>query len=90
MLFSWNLNGGLLLPFLITLQVFWCSCSWSKLFSTNCLNHVCFVIFKQLSLERELIKVQGNLEAEVNMRSQANSSKADIESKLSLSLLILV
>lgn len=36
---------------------------------------------QKLSLERELIKVQGNLEAEVNMRSQANSSKADIESQ---------
>jgi len=38
--------------------------------------------FQQLGLERELIKVQGNLEAEMNMRNQANSAKADIECKL--------
>ncbi|PFX19790.1 Rho-associated protein kinase 2 [Stylophora pistillata] len=36
---------------------------------------------QKLSLERELIKVQGNLEAEMNMRGQANSAKADIESQ---------
>ncbi|KAJ7375003.1 Rho-associated protein kinase 2 [Desmophyllum pertusum] len=34
---------------------------------------------QKLGLERELIKVQGNLEAEMNMRNQANSSKADME-----------
>ncbi|XP_048581823.1 rho-associated protein kinase 2 isoform X3 [Nematostella vectensis] len=34
---------------------------------------------QKLSLERDLIKVQANLEAEVNMRSQANSAKADFE-----------
>ena len=49
-----------------------------------------FVIFKQLSLERELIKVQGNLEAEMNMRGQANSAKADIESKWLLLLVYVV
>ena len=42
---------------------------------------VCVVIFQQLGLERELIKVQANLEAEMNMRNQANSAKADMESK---------
>ena len=41
-----------------------------------------FTIFQQLGLERELIKVQGNLEAEMNMRNQANSAKADMECKL--------
>ena len=41
----------------------------------------CVVIFQQLGLERELIKVQANLEAEMNMRNQANSAKADMESK---------
>lgn len=53
-------------------------------------NLFCFVIFKQLSLERELIKVQGNLEAEMNMRGQANSAKADIESKWLLLLVFVV
>ena len=35
----------------------------------------------QLGLERELIKYQSNLEAEINLRAQANSSKTEIESK---------
>ncbi|XP_078360692.1 rho-associated protein kinase 2-like isoform X2 [Oculina patagonica] len=34
---------------------------------------------QKLGLERELIKVQGNLEAEMNMRNQANSAKTDME-----------
>ena len=37
--------------------------------------------FKQLGLERELIKVQANLDAEMNMRNQANTAKADLESE---------
>ena len=49
--------------------------------------YVGFIIFQQLGLERELIKVQGNLEAEMNMRNQANSAKADMECKLLLSVL---
>ena len=44
-----------------------------------------YAIFQQLGLERELIKVQGNLEAEMNMRNQANTAKADMECKLLLS-----
>ena len=44
----------------------------------------------QLGLERELIKVQGNLEAEMNMRNQANSAKADMECKLSIPVLLLL
>lgn len=36
---------------------------------------------QKLGLERELIKVQANLEAEMNMRNQANNAKADIESQ---------
>ena len=56
------------------------------------LDGTCFVLssLKQLSLERELIKVQGNLEAEMNMRGQANSAKADIESKWLLLLVFVV
>lgn len=34
---------------------------------------------QKLGLERELIKVQANLEAEMNMRNQANSAKTDME-----------
>ena len=43
--------------------------------------HVGFIMFQQLGLERELIKVQGNLEAEMNVRNQANSAKTDMECK---------
>lgn len=49
--------------------------------------YVGFTIFQQLGLERELIKLQGNLEAEMNMRNQANSAKADVECKLLVSVL---
>lgn len=36
---------------------------------------------QKLGLERELIKVQANLDAEMNMRNQANTAKADLESQ---------
>lgn len=36
---------------------------------------------QKLGLERELIKVQASLEAEMNMRNQANNAKADVESQ---------
>lgn len=36
---------------------------------------------QKLGLERELIKVQASLEAELNMRNQANNAKADVESQ---------
>lgn len=48
------------------------------------LHCVRLVILQQLGLERELIKAQANLEAEINMRNQANSAKADMESKSAL------
>ena len=55
-------------------------------FLSFCTVFVCIVIFQQLGLEREHIKVQANLEAEMNMRNQANSAKADMESMSRLSV----
>ena len=50
----------------------------------KCCNCKSLFFFAQLGLERELIKVQASLEAELNMRNQANNAKADVESMFQL------
>lgn len=50
----------------------------------KCCNCKSVFFFAQLGLERELIKVQASLEAEMNMRNQANNAKADVESMFQL------
>ena len=54
---------------------------WSELLETLIQLLTSIVLLKQLGLERELIKVQANLDAEMNMRNQANTAKADLESE---------
>ena len=64
-------------------QNFWCERGSQMKWITRNLNPVAdfYCRFKQLGLERELIKVQANLDAEMNMRNQANTAKADLESE---------
>lgn len=64
-------------------QNFWCERGSQMKWITRNLNPVAdfYCHFKQLGLERELIKVQANLDAEMNMRNQANTAKADLESE---------